>query len=108
MSRADNISIEDDALYSPADAAVICRVAPRTVNKWFDSGRLGGYTLPDSYTRRIPQKALKRFLKSHGMFEEWERFEALKLEAEGEGEDTQKIGFQSPVKEPVEETPVGE
>jgi PleD family two-component response regulator len=42
-------------------------VAPRTVSKWFDSGRLKGYRIPGSQDRRIPREYLIRFLKEHGM-----------------------------------------
>lgn len=47
--------------------AKICKVAPRTVSKWFDSGRLKGYRIPGSQDRRIPREYLIRFLKEHGM-----------------------------------------
>ena len=47
--------------------AKICKVAPRTVSKWFDSGRLRGYRIPGSQDRRIPREHLIRFLKEHGM-----------------------------------------
>jgi PleD family two-component response regulator len=42
-------------------------VAPRTVSKWFDSGRLKGYRIPGSQDRRIPRDYLIKFLKEHGM-----------------------------------------
>ncbi|OQY07384.1 MAG: hypothetical protein B6I25_02010 [Planctomycetales bacterium 4572_13] len=45
--------------------AQLCNVAPRTVTKWFDSGRLGGYRIPGSKDRRIPQTELIRFMKAH-------------------------------------------
>src|SRR5678809_117517 len=45
----------------------ICKVAPRTVSKWFDSGRLKGYRIPGSQDRRIPREYLIKFLKEHGM-----------------------------------------
>lgn len=45
--------------------AQICRVAPRTVTKWFDSGQLGGYRIPGSKDRRIPLNELIRFMKEH-------------------------------------------
>jgi len=87
-----SISLEEDALYSSADVAFICRVAPRTVHKWFDSKRLGGYTLPGSGTRRIPQADLKQFLQTHGMMCEWERFVSIPREpAESVPEDS--LGF---------------
>jgi excisionase family DNA binding protein len=45
--------------------AQLCNVAPRTVTKWFDSGQLGGYRIPGSKDRRIPQNELIRFMKAH-------------------------------------------
>jgi len=49
------------------EVAKICQVAPRTVSKWFDSGRLRGYRIPGSQDRRIPKDQLIRFLKENGM-----------------------------------------
>jgi len=49
------------------EVAKICRVAPRTVSKWFDSGQLRGYRIPGSKDRRIPVEHLIRFMRSHGM-----------------------------------------
>jgi len=45
--------------------ARICNVAPRTVTKWFDSGKLHGYRIPGSRDRRIPFNELIRFMKAH-------------------------------------------
>lgn len=47
--------------------AKICKVAPRTVSKWFDSGRLKGYRIPGSKDRRIPRQNLTKFMQEHGM-----------------------------------------
>lgn len=47
--------------------ARICKVAPRTVSKWFDRGQLQGYKIPGSRDRRIPVRQLISFMKSHGM-----------------------------------------
>jgi len=47
--------------------AQICNVAPRTVTKWFDSGRLKGYRIPGSRDRRIPTNELIRFMKAHNI-----------------------------------------
>ncbi len=55
------------AVYTSGECAKICKVAPRTVSKWFDSGRLRGYRIPGSQDRRIPREQLIRFLKEHGM-----------------------------------------
>ena len=49
------------------DVARICNVAPRTVSKWFDTGKLRGYRIPGSKDRRIPLQQLVRFMKSHGI-----------------------------------------
>jgi excisionase family DNA binding protein len=49
------------------DVAAICKVAPRTVSKWFDSGRLKGYRIPGSKDRRIPLDQLIRFMKAHSI-----------------------------------------
>jgi excisionase family DNA binding protein len=49
------------------EVARICNVAPRTVSKWFDSGKLRGYRIPGSKDRRIPLQQLIRFMRAHGM-----------------------------------------
>ncbi len=54
-------------IFTVGQVAKICKVAPRTVSKWFDSGRLRGYRIPGSQDRRIPREHLIRFLKEHGM-----------------------------------------
>lgn len=54
------------AVYTISEVARICKVAPRTVSKWFDSGRLKGYRIPGSQDRRIPYAHLVKFLKQHG------------------------------------------
>ena len=54
-------------VFTTGQVAKICQVAPRTVSKWFDSGRLRGYRIPGSQDRRIPRDQLIRFLKENGM-----------------------------------------
>ena len=54
-------------VFTTGQVAKICKVAPRTVSKWFDSGRLKGYRIPGSQDRRIPRDQLIRFLKEHHM-----------------------------------------
>jgi excisionase family DNA binding protein len=54
-------------VFTTGQVAKICKVAPRTVSKWFDSGRLRGYRIPGSQDRRIPREALIKFLKEYGM-----------------------------------------
>lgn len=53
-------------VFTTGQVARLCRVAPRTVCKWFDSGRLRGYRLPGSNDRRFPREALIQFLKANG------------------------------------------
>ncbi|HUV41187.1 MAG TPA: helix-turn-helix domain-containing protein [Sedimentisphaerales bacterium] len=54
-------------ILTTGEVARICKVAPRTVSKWFDSGRLKGYRIPGSKDRRIPVNELIRFMKMHSM-----------------------------------------
>src|SRR5947208_2002972 len=54
-------------VFTTGQVAKICQVAPRTVSKWFDSGKLKGYRIPGSQDRRIPRDHLIRFLKDNGM-----------------------------------------
>lgn len=69
-------------VFSTGQVSKICKVAPRTVSKWFDSGRLRGYRIPGSLDRRIPRENLIRFLKEYGM-----------PLGELEGEDVGKVLF---------------
>lgn len=54
-------------VFTTGEVARICKVAPRTICKWFDSGRLKGYRIPGSQDRRIPREYLLKFLAEHGM-----------------------------------------
>ena len=54
-------------VFTTGQVAKICKVAPRTVAKWFDSGRLKGYRIPGSQDRRIPREYLVKFLAQHGI-----------------------------------------
>lgn len=53
-------------VFTAGQVAEVCKVASRTVTKWFDSGRLKGFKLPGG-DRRIPREELISFLKEHGM-----------------------------------------
>jgi two-component system response regulator RpaA len=57
----------DKTIFSIVQIAKICGVAPRTVCKWFDSGRLRGYRAPGSPDRRIPREFLIKFMVEHRM-----------------------------------------
>lgn len=54
-------------VFTTGQIAKICKVAPRTASKWFDSGKLKGYRIPGSKDRRIPRDNLVQFLREHGM-----------------------------------------
>lgn len=56
-------------VFKIGEVAKICKVAPRSVSKWFDSGKLKGYRIPGSQDRRIPYEYLVAFLKQYGMEE---------------------------------------
>ena len=54
-------------ILTTGQVARICHVAPRTVTKWFDTGRLRGYRIPGSRDRRIPRPQLLAFMRAHGI-----------------------------------------
>ena len=54
-------------IFTTGQVAQICKVAPRTVTKWFDTGRLKGYRIPGGRDRRIPAAELIRFMKMYNM-----------------------------------------
>lgn len=59
--------MHNNEVLTSGQIAKICRVAPRTVNKWIDTGLLRGYRIPGSRNRRVPRDQLIRFLKENGM-----------------------------------------
>ena len=61
------VQVAESTVYTTGEVARICQVAPRTVSKWFDTGRLKGYRIPGSLDRRIPRDSLIEFMRSHGM-----------------------------------------
>lgn len=66
IAPVDSKILEKEIL-TTGQIAKICKVAPRTVSKWFDSGRLKGYRVPGSQDRRIPKSYLIDFLVAHNM-----------------------------------------
>ena len=54
-------------IFTTGEVARICHVAPRTVSKWFDTGKLRGYRIPGSRDRRIPREHLLAFMRVHGI-----------------------------------------
>jgi excisionase family DNA binding protein len=67
MTERPPTTLETRRVFTTGQVAKICNVAPRTVGKWFDEGRLRGYRIPGSQDRRIPREHLIRFLKEYGM-----------------------------------------
>lgn len=51
-------------ILSVEEAAELCRVSPREIKKWFDSGRLVGYRV--GIVRRIPIETLCEFMEKRG------------------------------------------
>lgn len=54
-------------IFTTGQIAKMLSVAPRTVSKWFDSGRLRGYRIPGSQDRRIPESLLVKFIAENGL-----------------------------------------
>lgn len=52
-------------VYTTGDVAKICNVTIRTVIKWFESGALKGFKIPNSRDRRIPHDNLVAFMKAN-------------------------------------------
>lgn len=62
-----NKTFKNKDVLTTGQVAQICSVAPRTVTKWFDTGRLRGYRIPGSRDRRIPVIELIRFMRAHNI-----------------------------------------
>ena len=60
-------AMDQKDVLTTGEVAKICHVAPRTVSKWFDAGKLRGYRIPGSRDRRIPRQQLMAFMRAHGM-----------------------------------------
>ncbi len=54
-------------IFTTGEVAKICKVAPRMVSRWCDSGRLKHYRIPGSQERRIPAEYLVDFFQKHGL-----------------------------------------
>ncbi|MDY6914572.1 MAG: helix-turn-helix domain-containing protein [Planctomycetota bacterium] len=61
------VTTNQKEVFTTGEVAKICHVAPRTVSKWFDSGKLRGYRIPGSRDRRIPLAQLTAFMRAHGI-----------------------------------------
>lgn len=53
--------------YTTGEVAFLCQVAPRTVSKWVDAGKLQGVRLPSGKRdRRVRRDDLLTFMREHG------------------------------------------
>lgn len=60
-----------EKIYTTGMIAKMCRVAPRTVSKWMDSGKLKGYRIPGGQDRRFLKADVVRFMAENGMPDEF-------------------------------------
>jgi len=67
MTQTTRQPANGKTVLTTGEVARICHVAPRTVTKWFDTGKLRGYRIPGSRDRRIPMDELVAFMKAHDM-----------------------------------------
>ncbi len=56
----------DREVYGPGRIAALCHVAPKTVCRWIDSGKLTGFTLPGGTERRVRHADLVAFMERIG------------------------------------------
>ena len=60
--------LENKETYTTGQVARICQVAPRTVSKWIDTGKMkGAFRIPGSNDRRVPRMVLLRFIHDNKM-----------------------------------------
>jgi len=52
-------------VFTTGEVAKVCSVAPRTVAKWCDQGRIKCFRIPGSKDRRITEEWLIAFLNEH-------------------------------------------
>ncbi len=57
--------MKQKAVYTTGEAAEACRLSQQTIIRCFDSGQLGGFRVPGRKFRRIPRKALLKFMREN-------------------------------------------
>ena len=57
--------VKQKAVYTTGEAADVCRLSQQTIIRCFDSGQLDGFRVPGSKFRRIPRKALVKFMRDN-------------------------------------------
>ena len=64
---ANKPTAEPQALYTTGEVAARTGLSQQTIIRCFDSGRIGGFRVPGSSSRRITHEALITFMRSHGI-----------------------------------------
>jgi hypothetical protein len=87
-------AVKKGKVFTTGTVAKLCKVAPRTVTKWFEAGKFPAvgsvrpYVLPASKDRRIPRECLIAFLTEHGLplgeLEEQEQTRVLLVGVDGD------------------------
>lgn len=54
-------------VFTTGEAAGVCRLSQQTIIRCFDDGKLKGFRVPGSKSRRIPRESLIAFMKVHGI-----------------------------------------
>lgn len=67
MAAKKKKEIWQKKVFTSGEVAALCRVASRTVSKWFDSGRLKGYRIPGSQDRRFLREEVIRFIQDNNL-----------------------------------------
>jgi len=57
--------MKQKAVYTTGEAAEVCQLSQQTIIRCFDSGQLEGFRVPGSKFRRIPRKALLKFMTAN-------------------------------------------
>ena len=59
--------MRNKAVFTTGEAAEVCKLSQQTIIRCFDSGQLQGFRVPGSKFRRIPRKALVKFMEDNGI-----------------------------------------
>ena len=57
--------VGDKKVFTTGEVATLTGLSQQTVIRCFDSGRIGGFRVPGSSSRRIPREELERFMRTH-------------------------------------------
>ena len=57
--------VGDKKVYTTGEVASLTGLSQQTVIRCFDAGRIGGFRVPGSSSRRIPREELEQFMRTH-------------------------------------------